>query len=153
MRREATAGLAALVSDKINQWTLLVGMLALVYSLGAGQVAALPLDARQREEVFLTAAQSVFGVALLLSRRLSWQGALALLVLFLSQLALDFLLQGNESRTIRVLTAMGWLYIALAVGLLFWNRAYLGNWLRVGLLNRPPPDAEPRGAPEERRRV
>jgi cation:H+ antiporter len=42
----AANGLGALVSDKINQWTLLVGMLPLALSLGAGTVAALPLDAR-----------------------------------------------------------------------------------------------------------
>lgn len=149
LRRDATAGLASLVSDKINQWTLLVGMLPLVYSLGAGQAAALPLDARQREEFFLTAGQSLFGVALLLNGRLSWQGALALLVLFLGQLAIAFIFRANESLVIVALTAIGWLYIVLAAGLLFWNRAYLGDWLRVGLLNRPPPDAEPRGRPTE----
>ncbi|MBD8906519.1 sodium:proton exchanger, partial [Methylorubrum zatmanii] len=61
----AASGLAALVSDKINQWTLLVGMLPLAMSVGAGSLTALPLDARQAEEFFLTAAQSLFALALL----------------------------------------------------------------------------------------
>lgn len=65
--------------DKINQWTLLVGALPLVYFLGAGAIEAMPLDARQHEEFFLTAAQSVFAVALLLSLRLSLMRALVLL--------------------------------------------------------------------------
>lgn len=60
-----------MISDKINQWTLLVGMLPLAMSVGAGALTSLPLDARQHEEFFLTAAQSLFGVALLLRLRLS----------------------------------------------------------------------------------
>ena len=46
--RPASA-LGALISDKINQWTVLVGTLPLIYSLGAGQLQALPLAARQHE--------------------------------------------------------------------------------------------------------
>jgi cation:H+ antiporter len=60
------AALSTLVSDKINQWTLLVGMIPLAYALGAGRVLHFELDARQHEEFFLTAAQSLFAVALLL---------------------------------------------------------------------------------------
>lgn len=56
----ARAGLTTMISDKINQWTLLVGMLPIAMSIGAGRVMSLPLDARQHEEFFLTAAQSVF---------------------------------------------------------------------------------------------
>lgn len=52
-----------MVSDKINQWTLLVGMLPLAMSLGAGGLTALPLDARQHEEFLLTAAQSLWSRA------------------------------------------------------------------------------------------
>jgi cation:H+ antiporter len=35
----------------VNEWTLLIGMLPLVYSLGLGHAASLPLDERQRGEV------------------------------------------------------------------------------------------------------
>src|SRR6185436_13936501 len=39
--------------------------------------SALPLDARQTEEVLLTAAQGLFGVAVIADRTLTrWQGAL-----------------------------------------------------------------------------
>ena len=55
----AAAGLTAMISDKINQWTLLVGMLPLAMSFGASSIMALPLDARQHEEFFLTAALSL----------------------------------------------------------------------------------------------
>lgn len=131
-----TAALGALVSDKINQWTLLVGMIPLFYSLGSGKMAALPLDARQHEEFFLTAAQSLFAVALLLRLRLSLRSGLILLGLFLVQLGLAFVFRNNEPRTIMVLTTMAWLYIALAGLLFLWNRAYLINYIKVGLLNQ-----------------
>ncbi|MHB1416512.1 MAG: sodium:calcium antiporter, partial [Chloroflexota bacterium] len=59
--------LRAMLSSKVNQWTLLVGMLPLVYAAGLGRLSPLGLDARQTGEVFLTAAQSLFAVALLSS--------------------------------------------------------------------------------------
>jgi Ca2+/Na+ antiporter len=40
LRGKATAALALLLAAKVNQWTLLVGSLALAYSAGAGQLAA-----------------------------------------------------------------------------------------------------------------
>lgn len=111
----AETGLATMMSDKINQWTLLVGMLPLAMSIGAGTLTALPLDARQHEEFFLTAAQSMFGIALLLRLRLSAGGAAALFGLFVVQVALALSFQGNELRTIQTLTWLAWGYIALAV--------------------------------------
>lgn len=113
----AANGLSTMISDKINQWTLLVGMLPLAMSVGAGALVSLPLDARQHEEFFLTTAQSLFGLALLLPLRLGVWGALALAMLFSAQLALAFSLQGDEARTVRALTGFAWIYIALAAAL------------------------------------
>ncbi|MGZ0073969.1 sodium:proton exchanger [Sphingobium limneticum] len=110
----AETGLATMISDKINQWTLLVGMLPLALSLGAGQLSPLPLDARQHEEFFLTAAQSLFGIALLLRLRLGLSGAAALAGLFAVQVTLAVLWQGDEARTIASLTWLAWAYIGLA---------------------------------------
>ncbi len=132
-----TIALGALISDKINQWTLLVGALPLFYSLGAGTVSALPLDARQHEEFFLTAAQSLFAVALLLRLQLSVMSALVLLVLFLLQVGTVFVFRENEARTVSTLTGMAWMYLLLALGLFIWNRTRLANYFRSGLLNHP----------------
>ena len=87
-RGAATAALGTLVSSKINQWTLLVAMLPLVYSFGVGAPTALPLDSRQEDEILLTAAQSLFAVALLLDLRLSLVGAATLFGLFAVQMVL-----------------------------------------------------------------
>jgi len=137
-----TIALGALISDKINQWTLLVGMIPLAYSLGAGTIGALPLDLRQREEFFLTAAQSLFGLALLLCLHLSLKSAFALLGLFLVQLGLAFAFHNDESRTITVLTFMAWLYLVLAAGIFFRNRRCLIECVRVGLLARASPEID-----------
>jgi cation:H+ antiporter len=84
-RGASSTGLRALVSSNVNQWTLLVGTLAVVYSISKGEVGALPLDPRQQVEVLLTAAQCLFGVAVISDLRLQlWQGAL-LAALFVVQ--------------------------------------------------------------------
>ncbi len=80
------AGMAALLSSKVNQWTLLVGTLPIAYSVALGKPGALHLDARQVGELVLTASQSLLGVGVLLNGRLEAWEAIVLLVLFLVQL-------------------------------------------------------------------
>ncbi len=80
--------LAHPVASKVNQCTLLVATLPLVFSAGSGAASALPLDARQSQEVFLTAAQSLFATLLVIESSLTRGEAAALFVLFIVQLAL-----------------------------------------------------------------
>ena len=54
-RGRAAKGMGALISSKVNQWTLLVGTLPIVFSIAAGGLHGLPIDAHQREELLLTA--------------------------------------------------------------------------------------------------
>ena len=81
MRGKPAIGLAILVSSKVNQWTALAGSLPVGFLLGGGQ-GALPMDPLQVEEFTLTIAQTVFGVAILLSLRLGKLDAIALFGLF-----------------------------------------------------------------------
>jgi cation:H+ antiporter len=121
-RGAATPALGTLVSSKINQWTLLVAMLPLVYSISLGAPAALPLDIRQQEEVFLTAAQSLFALSLLLDLRLSIIGAGLLFILFIVQAAVP-----------EIRTAMAVVYLVFAVIALALSRRHIGNafrWVR-----------------------
>ena len=73
----AGAGLRTLVSSTVNQWTLLVGTLGLVYRIGqqfsSTPVAGggLPLDSRQTEELLLTSVFSLFALATVADFRLS----------------------------------------------------------------------------------
>jgi cation:H+ antiporter len=84
-RMRADAALAALVSSKVNQWTLLIGCLPIAFAVSSGSLNPLPTDQRQVEEVFLTAAQSLLAVILLINLRMSLWEAGVLLVLFLAQ--------------------------------------------------------------------
>lgn len=134
LNNRPTAALGALVSDKINQWTLLVGMISVVHALGAGHLTGFPLDARQHEAFFLTAAQSLFAVALLLRLRRSVGSAVILFGMFSVQFALAWAFEHDEAGSVPLLTDMAWLYIVLALGLFCWNRAGLVQYIRVGLL-------------------
>jgi len=91
-KARTTAGFNALVSSKLNQWTLLIGTLAVVFSLAYGQVASLPFDAKQSAEIWITAAQSFFAIAVLINFSISGREALTLLVLFLSQVLVEFVI-------------------------------------------------------------
>jgi cation:H+ antiporter len=83
---KANAGLRALISSKVNQWTLLVGMLPIAYAFGGGGLSSLHFDARQVEEVFLTAAQSFFALVVLANFSFSLAEAAILALLFVTQL-------------------------------------------------------------------
>jgi len=79
-------GFGTLLSSKINQWTLLVGCIPIVYALSTQTLHPLPLDARQVEEIFLTAAQSFFALVVLMDFRFKLSEAAILFVLFAVQL-------------------------------------------------------------------
>ncbi|MCP4872096.1 MAG: sodium:calcium antiporter [Proteobacteria bacterium] len=82
IRHRASTALGALVSSKVNQWTLLVGAIPIVYSLSRGEISTLDLAARPREELLLTAAQSLFAIVLLSNLRFTLMEAVGLFVLF-----------------------------------------------------------------------
>jgi len=89
-KARSTAGFNALISSKLNQWTLLIGTLVVVYSLALGQYGVLPFEAEQSGEIWLTAAQSYFALAILVTFTISMREAVALFTLFISQVALEF---------------------------------------------------------------
>ncbi len=81
-----SVGLGALISSKVNQWTLLVGAIPIVYGLSLGGFSGLPLDARQSQELLLTSAQSLFAVILVTDFRFGRREAMLLAILFGVQL-------------------------------------------------------------------
>jgi cation:H+ antiporter len=114
LRGNPGASIGTLISSKVNQWTLLIGMLPLAYSASSGHVTGMALDARQVEEVLLTAAQSFFGVAVIANLSFSLLEAIVVALLFGSQLFFP-------SPTGRYAYSVG--YIVLTVLLLATNRA------------------------------
>jgi cation:H+ antiporter len=129
-RLRARTGLSTLVSSKVNQWTLLVGTLPVVFALSSGGVHGLPLDAHQRGELFLTAAQSLLGVAVLATLSLSTGEALLLFGLFWAQFAIGAVvpasLRGAE------LVTLGFVYLAVAATRLVRDRRHLARLVRDG---------------------
>ncbi len=79
----APMALMNMVSSNINQWTLLVAMLPIVYSISLGHAEVIPLDPQQRVEILMTLGQALVAMLFLLKMSLAWSQAAALLALFL----------------------------------------------------------------------
>jgi cation:H+ antiporter len=86
LKSQPGTSMGALLSSKVNQWTLLVGMLPVVYCVSAGHWDGMQMDSRQVEEMFLTSAQSLFAVAILANLSFSLFEALVIFFLFSTQL-------------------------------------------------------------------
>lgn len=96
LRALAAEGLGTLVSSKVNQWTLLVGTLPLVYSLGAGELRALPLSGTVIKNgethtfdlvgpMLVTSAQTLLAVMIIINLRAGLVGAGTLFALLVAQ--------------------------------------------------------------------
>ncbi|HQL23387.1 MAG TPA: sodium:calcium antiporter [candidate division Zixibacteria bacterium] len=130
LRGQAGAALKALISSKVNQWTLLVGTIPLVYAISAGEIRPFVLDVPygegptdvQTHELILTAAQSLFAVAVLVNLVLTrWDG-----VLLFGLFALQLVWQDIRMEVAAV-------YIVLAVIWHWVNRRHLLPAARIGL--------------------
>jgi cation:H+ antiporter len=77
--------IANLVSSKVNQWTLLIGTIPVAYVAGLAGLSNIHLTGLQTEELLLTAAQSIFGVACLIDLKFDRLEGVLLLGVFLFQ--------------------------------------------------------------------
>ncbi|MCU1451061.1 MAG: sodium/calcium exchanger rane region [Acidimicrobiales bacterium] len=129
-RLNSNAGLGTLVSAKVNQWTLLVGTLPIVFAITSASHHGLPIDPAQREELLLTAAQSVFAVAILANLSISTREAFALFGLFWAQFVLGAVVPGSAHGTERVVVSA--VYLLLAAAIFVRDRHRLPHLLRDG---------------------
>ena len=132
LRGRAVAGMTILISAKVNQWTLLVGSLPLAYAVSGSSLSPLDMDSRQVEEVFLTAAQSLFAVAILMSLSLSFWEAGIMFVIFAGQL---FFPQAE------VRWGFGVAYLALALRWFVAERRAIPALFRTARKELSPPSA------------
>jgi len=114
-RLRAAVGLGALVSSKVNQWTLLVGSLPIAFALGSSSLQGLPLDSTNRQELGLTAAQSMFGVAVVGNLEVSTAEAIALFGMFGSEFLLGALLPAGARGPVRIAFAVVYLTSAVVI--------------------------------------
>jgi cation:H+ antiporter len=129
-RLNTNAGLGTLVSSKVNQWTLLVGSLPIAFALASASTHGLPIIARQREELLLTAAQSLFALAILLNLSMSVREAGMLFVLFWAQFVAGAVVPEEHHDTELVLFSVA--YVVLAIWILVGDRRNIGPRLRDG---------------------
>ena len=122
LRALPRSGFETLLSSKINQWTLLIATIPLAFSFGLGHIGEMHLDQRQTEEVFLTAAQSLFGMALILDLRITLRGASSLFVLFVAQIMFP-----SFHLTI------AYIYLLLAAGLFYRDRKYISGLMMAAV--------------------
>jgi cation:H+ antiporter len=85
LRLRGSVGIGALISSKVNQWTLLVGAIPIAFALSAGSWNGLPLDERQTEELILTSSQSLLAAIMICDLRFSRLEAIGLALLFSGQ--------------------------------------------------------------------
>jgi cation:H+ antiporter len=127
-KARTTPAFNTLISSKLNQWTLLIGTLVVVLTVGqylGGHpvTGVLPFDPKQAGEIWLTAAQSFFAIALIMDLTMSMREAILLLVLFLVQLYPAF-------HSYQALLGYSALYLILG-GILFARRIdHLGSLYR-----------------------
>ena len=126
LRANPVAGLTALISSSVNQLTLLVGSMAVIFSLSAGEILSFPLDDRQTVEFLLTTAVSAAALMLIAKRVISWNAGAILLVLFAAHL---FFPESDDR------LGFSFLYFGLALGLV------AIDWQRVKSLFREEPQA------------
>ena len=83
--RLAPMALLNMISSKVNQWTLLVSMIPIVYSMSMGRVSTIPLDVHHREEILLSMMITFYGCAALAKLKFTRANAAILFLLWLAQ--------------------------------------------------------------------
>ena len=115
LRANPIAGMTTLVSAEVNQLTVLVGSMVVVFSLSAGQPLSFLLDERQSVEFFLTSAVSAFAIVLIVPRILGWKAGLMILGLFVVHM---FFVDTDQRR----IFAFIYLGIAAALAIVNWRQ-------------------------------
>jgi cation:H+ antiporter len=108
----APMALMNMVSSNINQWTVLVAMLPIVFGVSHGEMVPIEFDDQQKNEILHTLAQSLLGMMILANMRFTWYEALLLFVLwFLQFMVAEF----RESVTVMYLIWGGVEILKLAI--------------------------------------
>lgn len=131
-RLNTNAALGTLVSSKVNQWTLLVGTLPIVFAIASSGHSGLPIDAHQREELLLTAAQSFFAIAVLASLSISTREAALLFGLFWAQFLIGAAVPESLADVERIGVSLA--YLALGLGIFASQRRLFLPLIRDGFL-------------------
>jgi len=108
-RRVKTANVALMnmVSSNINQWSILSGLIPVIYVISKGTIEPLHFDEFQRAEILLTILQSFLGFLLLMNLQLKFHEALILFVFWIVQFAIP------STRHVMTYVYLGWCAIEI----------------------------------------
>jgi cation:H+ antiporter len=132
---KAKMGLMNFLSSNLNQMTLLVAMIPIIYAISGRAWRPIRFTAEQNSEVLLTAAQAALCMVLLFNMKFEWWEAVGTFVLFVAQFfspgwASWVGLTGHQVRH-----AMVWIYLAWVVIEIFLAMIGARRWnfpLRMG---------------------
>jgi cation:H+ antiporter len=110
---KAPVALMNITSSNINQWTLLVAMLPIVFSMGHSGATTIAFDAEQKTELLLTIGQSFVALLFLLNMEFAWWEALAMFLLFAIQFVLPAL-AGDQTRIWITAVFFFWTVVGMA---------------------------------------
>lgn len=111
-QENAATAIMNIASSNINQWTLLMAMLPVVFSMSRGEASAVPLDPQQQAELLLTIGQSAVGLVFLINMEFTWWEAVAIFVLFAAQFVLP-VFWGDAIRIWITYAFFAWTVLAL----------------------------------------
>jgi cation:H+ antiporter len=134
----APMALLNMVSSTVNQYTALVAMIPIAYSLSVGAPAEIRMDPLHRTEIFLSFATTLYGVACLLKFRFTRVNALIMFGLFVLQffykgpIGVPSLVGGFSLPPIESHVLVAWAYVFLSVA----EVTRHGRELRIGVALR-----------------
>ncbi len=121
---KAKMGLMNFLSSNLNQMTMLVAMIPIVYSLSSGRWnAPIIFTADQKEEVLLTASQAALCMVLLFNMKFEWWEAVGMFALWILQFTSmiwedDLGLQAHTVRHYSIFVNLGWTALEIFLALI-----------------------------------
>ena len=121
---KAKMGLMNFLSSNINQMTMLVAMIPIVYCLSTGKWnSPIFLNEDQKEEVLLTATQAALCMVLLFNMKFEWWEAVGMFVLWIVQFTSmiwedDLGMQPHTMRYYSVIVNLGWTVLEIFLALI-----------------------------------
>jgi cation:H+ antiporter len=86
----ASMALMNMVSSGIAEFTLLIGIIPIIFCISLGRIETIPFDWAHRAEILLTATQGILGVVILSKMSFRWFEALGLFILWASQIYFQY---------------------------------------------------------------
>jgi cation:H+ antiporter len=132
---KAKMGLMNFLSSNLNQMTMLVAMIPIIFAVSGGRLQPIIFTADQKSEVLLTASQAALCMVLLFNLKFEWWEAVGMFVLFILQFFSPGWAPWVGLTGAGVRDAMVWVYLGWVVVEIFLAMIGVRRWnfpLRIG---------------------